>query len=59
MEELQNEVEQMKQKQNEKSASYKKIKHDYHKLKTRAKKDESLLSKFVKKFENDLAFARN
>lgn len=59
MEELQNEVESMKQKQNEKSESYKRIKQEYSKLKSRSKKDGSLLNKFVKKFENDLAFARN
>ena len=59
MEELQQEVEVMKQKQNEKSASYKKVKQEYIKLKAKNKKDVSLLNKFSKKFENDLAFARN
>lgn len=59
MEDLQNEVHQMKSKINEKSASYKKIKHDYSNLKAKAKKDEQLMTKFLKKFENDLAFARN
>jgi septal ring factor EnvC (AmiA/AmiB activator) len=59
MEDLQNEVNQMKAKINDKSASYKKIKQDYSKLKAKEKKDEQLMAKFFKKFENDLAFARN
>jgi len=59
MEELQNEVGIMKQKQNEKSLSYKKIKKDFQKLKSKTKKEGSVLNKFLKKFENDLAFARN
>lgn len=59
MEELQKEVELMKQQQSEKSSSYKKIKHEYSKLKGKSKEDEALINKFFKKFENDLAFARN
>ena len=49
----------MKLKQNEKSSNYKKIKHDYGKLKEKVKKEESALTKFLKMFKNDLAFARN
>ena len=59
MESLQREVETMKNRQNEKSFNYKKIKHDYGKLRDKTRKEESALSKFFKRFENDLAFARN
>ena len=48
MEELQNEVGIMKQKQNEKSLSYKKIKKDFQKLKSKTKKEGAVLNKFLK-----------
>lgn len=59
VEELQKEVESMKRKQSEKSSSYKKLKHDYGKLKEKMKREEAALAQFIKRFENDLAFARN
>lgn len=59
MEDLQKEVEQMKTKQSHKSATYRKIKQEYTKLRSKSKRDESLIARFMRKFENDIAFARN
>ena len=59
MEGLQREVEQMKVNQCQKSAYYKKMKHEFSKLKSKSKHHETLISKFINKFENDIAFARN
>jgi uncharacterized protein involved in exopolysaccharide biosynthesis len=59
MEQLQTEVEHMKAKQSQKSASYKKIKHEYTKLRSKSKYEQSIIHKFVGKFDNDIAFARN
>ena len=59
MKQLQQEVELMKTKQGQKSASYKKMKHELVKLKSRSKRDGDLINQFVHKFENDVTFARN
>ena len=59
MEGLQKEVEQMKVNQCQKSVSYKKMKQEFSKLKSKSKHHESIISKFISNFENDVAFARN